>query len=175
MPMPRPANAIEKAVKIPMPLGKNAHRARTTRATHSRGQRRQGSTQGGRGAPNVSPAPHLHALTCHHVQRPLTRRLHSTASRSSLGLERETHASSAIRRCARIPSGRRRNTLSMDSILLQPGAPASQPPSLSQFTILPAASPSPSHDLNRESVVRIDRLLSVTQGQISTQVRLGRL
>lgn len=43
-----------------------------------------------RGAPNVSPAPHLHALTCHHIQRALTRRLHSPASRSSHGLERET-------------------------------------------------------------------------------------
>lgn len=113
-----------------------------------------------RGAPNVSPAPHLHALTCHHIQRALTRRLHSPASRSSHGLERETssclpsegvpgsHQAGAEQPVHRPPAGPSQS------------AAHSASQSVSQVTSCRPVHPSQNH--KRQSVGRIDRLLSTT-------------
>lgn len=153
--MPRPAHAHRKTVKIPMPLGKNAHRVRAQVAslgsTHSRGQRRLGGRQGG--VLNVSPAPHLDALDVPSYPTALTRRLHAPAPQPESWSRTGNTLMSTVRRCARIPSDRRRAPC---STVIQPGGqPVSR--AVSQFTHLFAGRLKPSSQKPRQGVRGQDR------------------
>lgn len=164
-----PCPCHRKPVKIPMPLGKIAHRVCAHISKHhgltwQHAQQRPTAlerTLGG--GPNVSPAPHLDALDMPSYPTALTRRLRAPAPRQCHGLKEETHS------CLPSEGVPGSHQTGAEHPVHRHPAGASQSAGQSASSPLAGRLKPSSQNHNRESVRRIDRLLPTTPGQISAQ------